>query len=365
MASVKEYVRYIDALEREMSRRANFFLHDKQKSRHSPRTIYIGGGTPSLLDTECLERLLAALRQHFDLSQLEEATIECNPEDLSPAYLRKLHDLRFFDRLSIGVQSFNDARLRRLNRRHSAAQSVNAIMDAAEAGFERLSIDLIYGQPGQSNDEWDNDLMAVEQLNRRLPHPIGHISCYALTVEPGTILEKQIAMGREPHCNDNEAVAHYERMLSWMAVNGYQQYEVSNFAQPVQISRHNSRYWDQTPYLGLGAAAHSFDGTTRRWNIADVNSYIDSSMRGDSAHESEHLTEEDTFNEYVMTSLRTTAGIKKSMIPTSFVEHLQKNIARFVKSRLIEETDTHYRPTPTGLLRADGIASDLFITHAR
>ena len=349
---------YIEALCCEIKARHLFF----GSANWRPKTLYVGGGTPSLLTVEQLQRLTDTLRTWFDLSGLEETTIECNPEDLTEAYLEQLQALQLFDRVSIGVQSFDDSQLRRMNRRHTAQQARDAILNADKVGFKKLSVDLIYGLPQQTTTDWEHELSEIEALNRHLSHPIGHLSCYALTLEAGTILERQVQNGQVVLPTDDRQVEHYEALCRWSATTGYHQYEISNFAQKGQSSRHNSRYWNRTPYLGLGAAAHSFDGHCRRWNVADVARYTASAMAGPVEYEEEELTVRDAYNEYVMTALRTTAGIDRSQIPAPMTAHLDSAIRPFVDNAWITETATHYCPTPSGLLMADHMAADLFVT---
>lgn len=318
------------------------------------RTVYFGGGTPSILTIDLLARIAEALRANYDLSALEECTLEANPEDLTPQYLADLRALGLVDRLSLGIQSLQDSELRLIGRRHTAAQAVEAVHAAAAAGFDNITIDLIYGIPGQTEDSWRDTLRQAATL------PVTHLSAYALTVEPGTILEKQIVQGRVPSVNDEAAVAHYRILLEWTAAQGFEQYEVSNFARPGHRSRHNSRYWNRTPYLGVGAAAHSFDGEYRRWNVSDVQQYCSLLETGRVPHEEEQLTLRDAHNEYLMTALRTVEGIDKALVPRPFARALATKIQKYVDSGLLADTPTHYRPTPVGLLHADGIAADLF-----
>lgn len=324
---------------------------------HTVRTLYFGGGTPTLLTINQLKQIGTALAEHFDLSKLEEATIEANPESLTPEYLGELRSLGLFNRLSIGIQSLNDSELRTLNRVHGAAQARQAVAAATAAGFDNLSVDLIYGLPNQAADDWQRNLDGIAEL--LVHNSIRHISCYELTVEPDSIMERQLAMGRIALPDEETVATEYEMLLGWCQTHGFQQYEVSNFAQAGYASRHNSRYWDRTPYMGFGAAAHSFDGQHRRWNAADVRAYIHGAAKGKTPFEEETLTGRDAYNELVMTALRTTSGLAKSRLAGPFEAHLQQHIAPLIKNGLIEETDTAYRPTARGLLQADGIASQL------
>ena len=352
--SLRDSQRYVEALCRELAMRRH--------SMEGPvRTVYFGGGTPSLLPIELVARIAEALRANYDLSALEECTLEANPEDLTPQYLADLRALGLVDRLSLGIQSLQDSELRLIGRRHTAAQAVEAVHAAAAAGFDNITIDLIYGIPGQTEDSWRDTLRQAATL------PVTHLSAYALTVEPGTILEKQIncqpghrGQGKVPAVSDEAAVEHYRILLEWTAAPGYEHYEISNFALPGRRSRHNSAYWTGIPYLGLGAAAHSFDGEYRRWNVSDVQQYCSLLETGRVPHEEEQLTLRDAHNEYLMTALRTVEGIDKALVPRPFARALATKIQKYVDSGLLADTPPHYRPTPDGLLHADGIAADLF-----
>ncbi len=339
---------YVAALCRELAMRSH-------EVEHPVHTVYFGGGTPTILTASQLGQVVEALHAHYDLSEVEEVTIEANPEDLTPEYLEGLKALGFFNRISIGVQSFRDGDLKMLNRRHDAAQAVCAVNDAHAAGFGNISIDLIYGLPQQSLADWQENLAMAARL------PVAHLSAYSLTVESGTMLAKQTEQGRVTMPSDEDVVSHYGVLVEWAENNGFEQYEISNFCRPGMRSRHNSRYWNRTPYLGVGAAAHSFDGEHRRWNVADASQYVASVSAGHIAHEEESLGLKDAFNEYVMTSLRTVEGIDKSMVQAPFRDRLAKGVRRFVDNGMIVETPTHYQPTPEGLLHADGMAAELFI----
>ena len=339
---------YVDALCRELAMRSH-------EMEHPIGTVYFGGGTPTMLTPAQLGQIIGTLQSHYDLSALGETTVEANPEDLTPDYLAALRALGFFNRISIGVQSFSDDDLRLLNRRHNASQAIEAVCNAHAAGFENICIDLIYGIPRQPAGQW---LANLEQAARL---PVVHLSAYSLTVEPGTILQKQTDSGRLSMPADDETRARYDALTRWAQGNGFVQYEISNFCRPGFKSRHNSRYWDRTPYLGVGAAAHSFDGLRRRWNVADADRYVASVSSGHIAHQEEELTLKDACNEYVMTSLRTTSGIDKHLLPIPFRARIAREIRRFVENGLLTETPTHYVPTPQGLLHADGIAAELFL----
>lgn len=335
--------RYVDALIVEMEQRC-------AEQPHPIQTIYFGGGTPSMLLIGLLQRLVEALRTHFDLSQLQEATIECNPEDLTPTYLSALQSLGLFNRLSIGVQSLDDTTLRLIGRRHTASQALAAVEAAAMVGFDNVSVDFIYGLPGSEG----TDFAALAQV-LALPQ-VKHVSAYALTVEEGTALSVQLKQGRMSLPGEDEVVRQYFALHERLVDEGFCQYEVSNYCRPGYPSRHNSRYWDRTPYLGLGAAAHSFDGRRRRWNVADVERYI-------STHtfEEEVLTERDAYNELLMTALRTTRGLDVASVPEQYRAALLSGIQRYVDCGWLSVNNQHIAPTAEGLLHADGIAASLFV----
>ena len=327
---------YADALIAEMQRR-------KDEQSHPVRTVYFGGGTPSLLPLELLERIVAALHECFDLSQVEEVTLEANPEDLTPGYLQGLKAMGFVNRLSIGLQSLDDEVLRLIGRRHTAQQALDAVQNAYDAGFHNLSVDFIYGI---------KDLKDLKDL-KDFKVLVNHVSAYALTVEPGTALAVQVGQGRVVLPDEDEVARQYFALHERLVAEGFGQYEVSNYCRPGFHSRHNSRYWDRTPYLGLGPGAHSFDGLHRRWNNPD------------GTYEEETLTETDAFNELVMTSLRTTRGLEAWRVPGEYKKRLHHGMQPYVDCGWIvvrsEVGGLRYEPTAEGLLHADGMAASLFL----
>lgn len=325
-------------------------IAQREEPKREVQTLYFGGGTPTILTLNHIQTIWNCLSKHFDLSHLEECTIEANPEDLSEEYLHNLHSMGF-NRLSVGIQSFRDEDLKRLNRIHTSEQAVTAVKTAKKVGFSNISIDLIFGLPQQSIDAWKENLRMAESLD------IQHLSCYALTVEEGSMLHRQLEQGQFEATSDEVLATHYAALCQWAKNNGFEHYEVSNFCKPGFHSRHNSHYWDRTQYLGFGPAAHSFDGIHRRWNISDTERYIAETV----PFEQETLTKEDAHNEYVMTALRTSIGIEKSRINPDFLPQLEKGTKKYVSAGLIIETETSFLPTEEGLLHADGIAADLFV----
>lgn len=335
--------RYVDALLEEMASRRN-------EQTMPVRTVYFGGGTPSILEINELKRIVDGLRTCFDLHGVEEATLECNPEDLTPEYLDELRKLHFFNRLSVGVQSFDERLLRTINRRHSPQQAIASVRNAYDAGFENVTIDLIYGLPGQTMADWQATLAQATAL------PVKHISAYSLTVEEGTILAAQIGQGRVTLPPESLQIEMYGTLLEHLALAGFEQYEISNFSLPGYRSRHNSRYWDRTPYLGLGAAAHSFDGQRRRWNVADVERYC-----ALHSFEEEILDEKDAYNELLMLRLRTVEGINEKAIPSQFRDGFLRKVEPMVDRGWLVYDEGCYCATYEGLLHADGMASALFV----
>lgn len=329
---------YVDSLLVEMEQR-------KAEQAHPIKTVYFGGGTPSILPVDQLTRIVEGLHRCFDLSRLEEMTLEANPEDLTPDHLAALRHLGF-DRLSIGIQSLDDRVLRLLNRRHTAAQALDAVENAHRAGFHNISVDFIYG------------IVPMGTIAPIAPIApiVTHISSYALTVEPGTALALQVEQGRVALPDDDEVVRQYHVLHEAFEAAGFRQYEVSNYARPGFESKHNSRYWDRTPYLGLGPGAHSFTlsdggstsvarGGKRRWNNPD-GSWTE-----------ETLTDTDAYNELLMTSLRTVRGLPASALRTDTIQQLQP----YLDCNWLVFRDGCYSPTPEGLLHADGMAAALFI----
>lgn len=274
-------------------------------------TVYFGGGTPSLLDDAELQRIMEKLRGLFPISAQAEITLEANPDDLQPEKLQALKAVGV-NRLSIGVQSFHEADLRWMNRAHNSTQALQCIQDAQAAGFQNLSIDLIYGGPTLSDEGW------AQNVQQAIALQIPHLSCYALTVEPGTALDHFIKQHKVAAVDPDKAARHFEMLVQWLAAAGYEHYEISNFAQPGCRSRHNSSYWQGQAYLGLGPSAHSFNGHSRQWNMANNSSYINAIKEGKVPFELENLTPEMMLNEYIMTSLRTSEGCHLYLVEERF-----------------------------------------------
>ena len=341
---------YMDALYAEIEGTLDFL-----PSRHI-ETVYLGGGTPTLLSINELENILTQIRKHYILSPDGEYTIEANPEQLNKTYLKDLLSIGI-NRISIGVQSFSDDTLRFLGRKHSAEEAETAVCLAAEAGFDNISIDLIYGISQRQSGEWENDLHKACSL------PIQHLSCYALTNEENSLLWRKIHQHQLPDMDEELANKEFHTLLQIARQNGFEQYEISNFARNGQVSRHNSAYWSGEPYLGLGPSAHSFDGQTRKWNVSNLMQYIDDIATGNFSGDSETLSLNDRYNEYVMLGLRTAKGISLTQITELFGEKYRMH----AEEQLQKVNPDHYRHngdnivlTDEGKFFADGIAETLF-----
>jgi oxygen-independent coproporphyrinogen-3 oxidase len=325
--------------------------------REPVRTLYFGGGTPTIYTPEVLQGVIGRVKSLYD-TDFEEITVEANPDDLTDEYLARLKETEI-DRLSIGIQSFQDAHLQLFNRRHTGQQGCEAIERARRHGFENLTVDLIYGIPGQTEEEWESDLSRVIGLS------VTHLSAYHLTIEPRTPLGRWAERGKIAAVSDGISRRHYEILERLTTAAGYEHYEISNFARPGYSSRHNSHYWDGTPYLGIGPAAHSFDGFTRRWNRSDIRHYLENLEFGD-YFETEYLSPADRFNETLMTGLRTARGVSWKRLDEAFdpekIEYLRAAAQKYLATgRLIDDGERLRIPTAHFLL-SDGIIADLFIT---
>jgi len=282
-------------------------------------TIYFGGGTPSYLPDSSLARILESVYGLFPVGPEPEITLESNPDDMDPARLRAWKEMGI-NRLSIGIQSFFDDDLIWMNRAHKAGQALLAIDQTIKTGFKQFSLDLIYGSPGLTDEKWLNNLQTALSFNPP------HISCYALTVEPKTALYQMIRMNKSADIHPKKQAAQFLNGIETLESAGYEHYEISSFAKPGNRSRHNSSYWHSKKYLGLGPSAHSFNGISRQWNIANNALYIKNIMTGQETHELEVLKPRDLLNEYIMTSLRTREGLELSHIRTHFGEEKARKL---------------------------------------
>lgn len=349
-------------------------------------TIYLGGGTPSLLTSEELQQIFTAIQTNYSISENPEITLEANPDDLidvNPSVvaersrskvedsmhvsLSAVEDLKptkleilkraGINRLSIGIQSFFEEDLKLMNRAHNASEALNCITEAKKH-FQNISIDLIYGIPGMSKEQWMKNLEIALELD------VPHLSCYALTVEPKTALKKFIDKGIVPPVDEEAAKQHYEILLEVTEKAGYDNYEFSNFGKPSFKSRNNTAYWEGKSYLGIGPSAHGYNGKSRSWNVSNNTKYIKSIAAGELPLESEILSNEDKYNEYIMTGLRTKKGVSLKKIETEFglefLEYLMEQAANPLKNELLILEDQNLKISKNAKFLGDGIASDLF-----
>ena len=351
VASQKDKAAYWDALCQEIVGTTDFL------PTNNIDTLYFGGGTPSLCSPAELERIIKEIQKYYFFNGNFEFTMEANPEQLTPEYLQDIKSLGI-NRLSIGVQSFDDEILRLLNRRHTAEEAVRAVENAAEAGFSNLSIDLIYDIAYRTKAMWERDLQKAFSL------PISHLSAYSLTVEENTILARQIANGKEFVPDECDTERDYALLIEQTEKAGFAQYEISNFAKGGMVSRHNSAYWNRTPYLGLGVSAHSFCGNIRRWNVANLRQYIDGMLRGEPVREKETLSSDDQYNEYVLLQLRTNAGLDLDELTRLFgtdYKNLFIKQLENIKTNYYLKKDNRVQLSYTGRLFADAVAMELFV----
>lgn len=320
-------------------------------------TIYFGGGTPSLLPDSAIQEILNTVFLHFNIGQNPEITLESNPDDMQPERLSSWKKAGI-NRLSIGVQSFFTEDLSWMNRVHDAQQATEAIEQAKLAGFDNFSLDLIYGLPGLTDEKWDKNLHNAISLEPP------HISCYALTVEPKTALFKMIRLKKTADIQPEKQARQYLTGIQTLETAGYEHYEISSFAKPGYRSRHNSAYWQSKKYLGLGPAAHSFDGNGRQWNISNNALYIKFLSAGNLCFESEILQPRDLLNEYIMTSLRTMEGLDLQHVSDHFGKDkgslLEHKTASYIGLNQMERKNGKLILTKKGKLFADGIAAALF-----
>ncbi|WP_187262246.1 radical SAM family heme chaperone HemW [Pontibacter beigongshangensis] len=322
------------------------------------QTIYFGGGTPSLLHQQELADILQTVKQLFEVGPDAEVTLEANPDDLTPAKLQELRQAGV-NRLSIGLQSFHEPHLRLMNRAHTATESLQSVKDAQEAGFDNITVDLIYGIPAPGHSIWLQDLELLFSLQ------VQHVSCYALTIEPDTVFGRWSKKGTFTAPEDEFTSQQFEMLLTQMQQHGFVQYEISNFCQPGYESRHNSNYWRGVHYLGIGPSAHSFNGPTRQHNVAHNKKYIDALQQGQLAFELENLSPADQANDYLLTSLRTSWGCDLQKLQQElhydlaathgvYLQGLQQKELAQISNNVLYLTDK-------GKLLADQITLDLFM----
>lgn len=320
------------------------------------KTIYFGGGTPSLLTSEELVRIFGTIYSNYNIAENPEITLEANPDDLSEEKIKMLAASKI-NRLSIGVQSFFEEDLKLMNRAHNAGEALESIK-LAKQYFDNISIDLIFGVPGMSDERWKENLTIALELG------VPHISSYALTVEPNTALQKFIEKGKVKPVDDEAARRHFEILVQILTNNGFEHYEFSNFGKPGYFSQNNTAYWLGKPYLGIGPSAHSYDGNSRKWNVSNNSLFIKAMEKDNLPQQTEKLSTADKFNEYVMTRLRTKFGVSLEEVAEKFgndyKQHFLKNAVLLQQKQLLEERDNVYHITTQGKFLSDGIAADLF-----
>jgi len=321
-------------------------------------SIYFGGGTPSTLPSVALQKILATIEQLFPIASNAEITIEANPDDLTAQKIAELRQLPF-NRFSIGTQSFFNEDLIWMNRAHNAQEATDCIKRSQDAGFEKLTIDLIYGYPMLSDQKWATNIQTALDLE------VPHISAYSLTVEPRTALAHAIEKGKQPMVNDDQSAEQFLMLIDTLTSRGFEHYEISNYSLPGKYAVHNTNYWKGVPYLGIGPSAHGFDGTNRYINVANNTKYLTSIANKQLPETIEQLSKADQFNEYVMTSLRTMWGIDLEKVSNEFGEKPKELILRHIKPYLSDEKvyidNQKIYLNNKGKLFADGIAAALFL----
>lgn len=353
---------YVEALCREIQ---------SSDTRQPVQTIYLGGGTPSQLSHEQLSRIFHTIYNKYHVSPEAEVTLEANPDDLTPAYVQALRTLPV-NRLSIGVQTFDDSRLRLLRRRHTAAQAAEAVRRARQAGLANVSIDLMFGFPGQTLAQWEADIDSALSLG------VQHVSAYSLMLEDGTALTRMVESGQLREPDEETARQMYALLISRLCKAGFDHYEISNFALPGFRSRHNSSYWNDTPYQGFGAAAHSYDGRTRSWNPSDLDAYLRlwsqprtaaPACAAEEIRESETLTDSQRYDERVLTRLRTREGIDLDALRRDFGDARLRYLLRLARPHVeagrlrISPDGQRLALTPEGILVSNCIMADLMLAE--
>lgn len=346
--------RYVDSLCREIALRKEYlssYSTDSKAANTIIRTIYIGGGTPSQLSRYSLEKLFHAIYTYLECSP-EEVTMEVNPDDVTNDLAETISALHI-NRVSMGAQTFDDNRLKFLNRRHKSFQVERAIDILHEHGVGNISIDLMFGFPGQTCDSWKEDVRRVISLD------IQHISAYSLMYEEGTKLYRMLKENMIKEIDEEVSLNMYNELINILCGAGYEHYEISNFAKKGYRALHNSSYWHDIPYLGIGAAAHSYNIKSRQWNVSDINKYIESISHDTVPFTFESIDADTHYNDIVTTELRTSEGIDLSRLDDKYVQYIVRQAARHVADKTVDINDGHLKLTREGLYISDMIMSDL------
>jgi len=355
--SMKKKDEMVLALAKEIAmRKDEFKLPHSAQNENKIETIYFGGGTPSVLSNDEINFLIDEVYKNYNVAENPEITLEANPDDLSAERIFELSKSPI-NRLSIGIQSFYEEDLKMMNRAHNSAEAIKCLQEATKY-FDNISLDLIYGIPGMTDEMWK------QNIETALSFGIPHISSYALTVEPKTALSKLIQTGKIAEPQDEAASNHFMILVETLQKNGFIHYELSNFGKENYFSKNNSAYWLGKKYIGIGPSAHSYDGEKRGWNIANNALYLKSIQKDELPIETETLTVSDRYNEYIMTGLRTIWGVSLKRIEKEFgleyLNYLKKQSQRFLSDDLLFIENDILKPTPKGKFLTDGIASDLF-----
>jgi len=366
--------KYVDALCKEMILRRGYRSEGVKELRSSDNTeatnnlstcqlanlptkintIYLGGGTPSQLSIAQLEQLFIYINKVYSIGDDAEVTMECNPDDITDDYVQAISRLPI-NRVSMGVQTFDDNRLRFLHRRHSSENVYKAVERLRQAGINNISIDLMYGFPNQTVDEWRLDMEKAISLN------VEHISAYSLMFEEGTPLFKMLESKKIKEADEEQSLEMFNSLIDTLTAAGYEHYEISNFAKPGFRSRHNSSYWQGIPYIGIGAAAHSYDIKTRQWNVSDIDEYIKSIDKGIIPMEYETIDDDTRYNDTITTALRTAEGIDMTSLSTKHRDHCLASAETYIAQGLLELKNNRLRITRKGIFVSDMIMSDLML----
>ena len=334
-------------------------LRKNESQEEIIETIYFGGGTPSVLRIDDIRFLIDKVYEHYKVIDNPEITLEANPDDLSDEKIIELANSPI-NRLSIGIQSFFEDDLQVMNRAHNSAEAKRCL-EVATQYFDNISLDLIYGMPNMSNEKW------LQNIETALSFNIPHISSYALTVEPKTALYKMIKSGAIPTLDDDLAQQHFHILIDKLQENGFVHYELSNFGKPDYFSKNNTAYWLGKKYIGIGPSAHSYNGESRSWNIANNSLYLKAIAENKLPSETEILSKTDQYNEYIMTGLRTIWGVSLERIETEFgtkyLDYLHQQVEKYISDHLLEIENNVLKTTKKGKFLSDGIASDLFLLN--
>lgn len=343
-------MRYVHALCRELEMRKEYLKGEPVE------TIYFGGGTPSQLEEADFKRIFETIWENYGMEHCREITLEANPDDLSQEYLKMLSSLPF-NRISMGIQTFDDTTLQLLKRRHSSQTAVEAVHRCRKAGFQNISIDLIYGLPGETKERWENDLRQAIRLD------VEHISAYHLTYEEDTPIYNMLKQHQIEEVDEDSSLQFFTLLIEHLQNAGYEHYEISNFCRPGKYSRHNTSYWRGIPYLGCGPSAHSFNGTTREWNVSSIDLYIKGIEGNRRDFETENLDQTTRYNEFIITTIRTVWGTPIEKLKQEFGnelwEYCRKMSAPYLENGKLEVHEGALRLTREGIFISDSIMSDL------